>query len=731
MNIHSIKFRIVALSGLCVALATGALVGYGVYSARQTANYVLENVDGLLDRLSKDSLSRLASTEAGVIRAEVDSAFDAARAMARSFETVAEEEKHGGSPVAARRGQINDILLRVLKDNPRFNGTYSAWMDDELDGHDAEFHNRKDVGSDATGRVLPYWTRDAQGKIALQPLVEYDSRDLHPNGVMKGGWFLGPQADGKESILAPLPYIVQGKPVHLATMSVPIMIDGKFVGVAGADFDLGFIQKLAEKVNSSIYDGKGSVAIVTNAGLVVAASGKASAIGGDFAAVDDAARQYRDILKAGLAEIRVDADRDLLKVFSPVPLGRTGAAWSVIITEPRALVLAEARQLAASMTEREQKDVTLKIIAALLVAAGAVAMMTLVARGIASPIAELSEALRRLARGESLREIAGAGRKDEIGEISRAVDHIRVGAEQEATRKAAAGDADRQRQEKERRETMLRLADDFERAMGDVVQGVVAASTQLQAASASMSTATGRVAEQAQSASQAAEEASQNVRTVAAAAEQLTASISEIKRQVDESAAQTAQAANDAEATSSKVKELSESAQTIGQIVDLINNIAGQTNLLALNATIEAARAGESGRGFAVVANEVKDLATQTGRATSDIGAQINEIQRSTESSAAAIVNIASVIERTKSISATIAYSVEQQGAATEEIAVSVAEASNGTTRVSSDLVGITNAAQDSAGAASDVQAAAADLARQAETLRGVMGQFLTTVRAA
>ena len=205
MNIHSIKVRIVALSALCVTLATGAVLGYSIYSSGKTSAYVSENVDSLLDRLSKDSLSRLASTQAGVIRAETDSAFDAARATARALESIARGVEVGGSPIEARRSQLNDILLRNLKDNERFNGTYSAWLPNALDGRDQAYVNRKDAGSDDTGRALPYWTRDAQGKIALQPLVEYNSRELHPNGVMKGGWFLGPQSNGKESILAPCP----------------------------------------------------------------------------------------------------------------------------------------------------------------------------------------------------------------------------------------------------------------------------------------------------------------------------------------------------------------------------------------------------------------------------------------------------------------------------------------------------------------------------------------------
>ena len=250
MKLRSLQLKIAGLAGLCLLGTAIAMVGFATLSNRSSEAFVQARVGDLLERGTRTSLQALARAQAGLIRSELDSAFGAARNMARAFEQIAADDAAVATPPALRRAQLDGILLSVLKAHPRFNGTYSAWEPNGLDSLDAEAVAGHRAGTDASGRFLSYWTRDSSGHIAVQPLVEYDSRERHPNGVIKGAWYLGPQANGQESILGPLPYIVQGKSVYLATMSVPVSIGGRFHGVAGADFDLAFVQKLAEQVKA-------------------------------------------------------------------------------------------------------------------------------------------------------------------------------------------------------------------------------------------------------------------------------------------------------------------------------------------------------------------------------------------------------------------------------------------------------------------------------------------------
>ncbi len=276
-----------------------------------------------------------------------------------------------------------------------------------------------------------------------------------------------------------------------------------------------------------------------------------------------------------------------------------------------------------------------------------------------------------------------------------------------------------------------RLADDFESKLKGVIDAVSAAATELQATAETMTITAGESSRRATAVAAASEQATTNVQTVAAAAEELSKSIIEISRQVDGSTTVAGKAVEEAKRTDSRVHALSEAAQKIGEVVQLINDIASQTNLLALNATIEAARAGEAGKGFAVVASEVKSLASQTAKATEDISAQVNAIQAATRDAVEAIRSIGATITQISETSTTIASAVEEQGAATQEIARNVQQAAAGTHEVSDNIAGVTTAAGETGAATSQMLGAAKELAGQADMLRREVGDFFTRARAA
>ncbi len=268
-------------------------------------------------------------------------------------------------------------------------------------------------------------------------------------------------------------------------------------------------------------------------------------------------------------------------------------------------------------------------------------------------------------------------------------------------------------------------------SVGSVVDTMSSAALNLQSNADTLTISADRTSQQSAAVAAASEEASTNVQTVAAATEELSSSISEINRQVMNSARVAQEAVRNAEQTTNTVNGLAEAAQKIGDVVGLINQIAGQTNLLALNATIEAARAGEAGKGFAVVANEVKALATQTARATEEVTAHISAIQRETGAATTAIGAITETIREINEIATTIASTIEEQGAATQEISRNVQQAALGTQDVSANITGIAQAAAETGGAASQVLDAARHSGELARTLHGEVEKFLAGIRAA
>ena len=371
-------------------------------------------------------------------------------------------------------------------------------------------------------------------------------------------------------------------------------------------------------------------------------------------------------------------------------------------------------------------------------AAAVIAVLMLFSIGIAwavsgsvvRPLSRLKERMARLSAGELDPPVADAGRRDEIGEMARTVQVFKDAMIESNRLRAEQLDAE-QRQLQQRKIDTRRMADDFEGAVGEIIETVSSSSTELEASASSLTSTAQRSQERAGMVAEASATASTNVQSVASATEEMASSVNEIGRQVQESARIANDAVDQARQTNELVGELSQAAGRIGAVVELINDIAGQTNLLALNATIEAARAGEAGRGFAVVASEVKALAEQTAKATGEIGQQITGIQAATQGSVAAIKEIGLTIGRISEISSTIAAAVEEQGAATQEISRNVQQAAQGTLQVSSNIGDVQRGASDTEAASSQVLAAAKSMSRDSNRLKLEVGKFLDSVRAA
>jgi methyl-accepting chemotaxis protein len=387
------------------------------------------------------------------------------------------------------------------------------------------------------------------------------------------------------------------------------------------------------------------------------------------------------------------------------------------------------QHVSASLGEANRNLVLHGLLLGLALIAGLLGALTIVHR-ITRPISAITAAMERLADGDATVEIPGAARLDEIGQMAAAVEVFKGNAV-ERQRLATDRVAEQQRATDQRKLEIRGFADRFEAVLGNIVTAVSASAEELEAVARTLAQTMETTQDFAGKVAVASVDASRNVLSVSATTEEMTSSANEISMQTNQAAAIARQAVTQAEDTNAGVASLSQAAERIGVVVELITNIAEQTNLLALNATIEAARAGQAGRGFAVVASEVKSLATETSKATEEVKKQVAAMQIATEDVATAIKDVASTIGSISKISEVIYNAVKMQDAATQDIARFTIDAGKRSTEVAQNIESVSHKAVEAGSAAEQVLSSAQMLSQESNKLKGEIDKFLAEVRAA
>ncbi len=711
MKFKSIQFSVAALAGAIVLSVVAALVLYALFSGARTQEMVQQRTQAQFEQVIEQRLTSLAQTQVSQIQRELEAPLLIAGGLVRVNALLGTNGADGQPRLSVSREQLISLIKENVEKNPKILGTYIGWEKNALDHNDAAYVGSSVVGIDpANGRFLPWWFRNTDGSLGVDKLADVDDQKTLSTGVRASEYYLCSKETKKPCVIDPAPYKVGDKIVMLASFIEPIMVNGAFQGIVGADLSVNFIQDMLRAANQKLYSGAGEMALVGGNGRIVAYTKDSSKFGEKVSDILDA-EQTSNLanLKRDEVTYSVNQAKGRIELYLPFGIGQTDARWTLMLQLPLNAVMADLQNLQADLDAQRKSDTFGMAMVGLVIAGIGLLVIWLVGHGIARPLKQMVAMLDDIAQGEGdLTRRLSSDRSDELGSIAKGFNtflaKLQAMITQVVTSVQSVSDSS-----EHTADIAIRTNIGVQKQMAEIDQ----VATAVQEMTATAQDVARNATQAAQAASHADQAASQGMQIVRDTSNSIGVLAVEIGKAVD------------------VVQTLAKDSENINAILTAIRGIAEQTNLLALNAAIEAARAGEQGRGFAVVADEVRNLAQKTQKATEEIQTMIQQLQQGTRDVVRVMEDSQNRTDESVQHAAKAAEALEtitQAVSVINDMNTQIASAAEEQSAVADDInrnvINIGQVANEVAGGADESSSASAGLTKLAEQQRRLINQF-------
>jgi methyl-accepting chemotaxis protein len=583
---------------------------YALFSGARTQELVEQRTTAQFEQATQERLTAIARTQASEIQRELEAPLQTAAGLATTNAVIGMKDAKGEPLLKVTREQLLNVLHETVVRNPKILGSYIGWEPNALDHDDAAYAEAPITGVDPKdGRFMAWWYRKPDGSFNLEKLASLEDQKVLSTGIRSSEYYLCSRETRKPCVIDPAPYKVGDKMVMLSSFIEPIMVDGKFQGIVGADLSVNFIQDMLENADKKLYNGAGDLALIATNGRLVAYTKDTSKLGEKASEILDA-NEVANLNTLTKGEVRYDIDKEHghIELYLPFGIGNTDARWTLMIRMPVDAVMADLQKLQKDLAHQRETDIFGMTMVGLGIAALGLLIVWLVGRGIARPLKQMVAMLDDIAKGEGdLTRRLTSDRADELGAIANGFNtflaKLQAMITQVVTSVQKVSDSS-----EHTADIAIRTNKGVHKQMAEI--DLVA--TAVHEMTATAQDVARNATQAAQAANHADDAANQGMRIVHNTSNSISELAVEIGRAVG------------------VVQTLAKDSENINAILTAIRGIAEQTNLLALNAAIEAARAGEQGRGFAVVADEVRQLAARTSGSTAEISSMIGLIQNET-----------------------------------------------------------------------------------------------------